>query len=1377
MKNKNEQKKYYLGLDVGTDSVGWAATDEQYGLLKFRGEPMWGVHLFEEASLCKERRMVRTSRRRLARRQQRVKLVQEIFAKEIAKVDENFYRRIKESALWREDAQDAHCLFCDSNYTDKEYHLQYPTIHHLIYDLMTNKSPHDIRLVYLACAWLVAHRGHFLSNIPKENIDELKSIENSYNELMDFFEGYSPWKCEAVNFGEIFKKKMSSNEKYRELCKKLFDASKVPNDKKLFHVNDEICYDLESMLKLLCGGTCEARKLFCKEEYAELAKFSLNKSEDELAPILIELGDDSELILRLKKVFDWGILANILSDVSYISERKIKEYEKHKRDLQVLKRLVKKYLPKEYSNVFRDEDKYEAYAKGGTNVQEEFYKYIKKIFDTKIQEKFNSSDLELYKKIEKDMEVGSFCPKQVNSNNRVIPYQIYWDELKRILENASQYFPFLNEKDSDGYITSDKLLSIMEFRIPYFVGPLNRSSKFSWIERKAAGKIYPWNFNDKVDLEKSEQAFIDRMTNTCTYLPEAEVLPKVSLLNEKFQVLNEINALTVNSYRIPVEVKQRLYTEHFMACKKVTKKSIKDFLMCNNFYDKKDLDTLYGIDDKINSSLASHIFFKHLMMTQQLTEAEVEEIIRYATYSSEKARFVEWINKKFPNLSEKDRKYISGFRSKGFARLSKEFLCDIKGEDLRNIGAGRTLSIIDRMWDENLNLMEIFSNRYTYSSEVELITKDYYMENSKSFDEKMNDMYLSNPVKRAITRTFDIISDVVKANGCAPRKIFIEMARGGKPENKGKRTKTRYEQLKELYQNCELEDVKELQNQLENMGDDRDSRLKSEKLFLYYLQLGKSMYSGEPINIEKIWDNTYCDRDHIYPRSKVQDDSLLNNKVLVLSTENGLKGDKYPISGEIRNKMRSWWKLLYDHGFITQEKYNRLIRSTPFSEDEEWGFINRQLVETRQSTKALALLLKEKYPKTEIVYVKAGIVSEFRQKYEMPKSRVVNDLHHAKDAYLNIVVGNVYNERFTHQWYIENRERYNLKIDKIFAYPITIGQRVIWQGNESIAFVKCIVQKKNAIHLTRYAFCRKGKLFDVNPKTASEDLVPRKQNQKFGNLQTTKYGGYNSSKASFFAIVKFYIKGKANVMLIPIELLYADLFCEKEEFAYQYAKETVEKIIKKEIECIEFPLGMRQIKINSVFDFDGLHFCLTGKAQRGKCIILSMNVPLILAYTFEKYIKNLERFSEKIKENPKIKFSEKFDKISFKENEELYDVLQEKLEKSIYRKRLPSPIDTIKNGKKLFLAPRDEKGALLNEAEKMQQQVKCLIKMIAIFGRASTSGCDLRIIGGKERESSLENFSASLKGWKDKYKVVKIIDQSASGLYESSSENLLDLLS
>lgn len=35
--------EYYVGIDMGTSSVGWAVTDTNYNLLKKRGKDLWGM--------------------------------------------------------------------------------------------------------------------------------------------------------------------------------------------------------------------------------------------------------------------------------------------------------------------------------------------------------------------------------------------------------------------------------------------------------------------------------------------------------------------------------------------------------------------------------------------------------------------------------------------------------------------------------------------------------------------------------------------------------------------------------------------------------------------------------------------------------------------------------------------------------------------------------------------------------------------------------------------------------------------------------------------------------------------------------------------------------------------------------------------------------------------------------------------------------------------------------------------------------------------------------------------------------------------------------------------------------------------------------------
>ncbi len=65
----------------------------------------------------------------------------------------------------------------------------------------------------------------------------------------------------------------------------------------------------------------------------------------------------------------------------------------------------------------------------------------------------------------------------------------------------------------------------------------------------------PWNFEEKVNVEKSAEKFIEKMTSKCTYLKNEDVLPMSSLIYEKYMVLNEINKLKIYSEPISVALK------------------------------------------------------------------------------------------------------------------------------------------------------------------------------------------------------------------------------------------------------------------------------------------------------------------------------------------------------------------------------------------------------------------------------------------------------------------------------------------------------------------------------------------------------------------------------------------------------------------------------------------------------------------------------------------------------------------------------------------------------------------------------------------------------------------------------------------------------
>lgn len=580
-------KGYYVGLDMGTGSVGWAVTDESYQILRRHGKAMWGVRLFESAKTAEERRMFRTGRRRLDRRGWRIEILQEIFAEEISRVDPGFFLRMKESKYYPEDKRDIqgncpelpYTLFVDKTFTDKDFHKKYPTIYHLRKMLMETEDTPDIRLVYLALHHMMKHRGHFLLSGDISQVTEFKNtfnqfIENIRNEGMDF----------EIELDESAVQMIEETLKDKNLTRSAKKAKLVKG------LNAKNVRD-KAFLTLLSGGTVKLSDLFGMEELNEGERpkisFADNRYEEYAAVVEMELGELYYIVESAKAVYDWAILSDILGGSTSVSDAKVRAYEKHKADLKYLKAVVKEYFPKEvYNAVFvESSDKlnnYPAYIgmtkKNGKKVslegkrcsREEFMDFLKKNIVVKLPDE----ETKMY--LQSELEKDSFLPKQVNKDNGVIPYQVHKYELKKILDNLGDKIPFLKEN-------AEKIEKLFSFRIPYYVGPLRtgngENSKFAWAERKSTEKIYPWNFENVIDVEQSAENFIRRMTNKCTYLIGEDVLPKDSLLYSKFMVLNELNNLRLDGQKISVELKQKIYRDVFCRSRKVTQKKLKSYLI------------------------------------------------------------------------------------------------------------------------------------------------------------------------------------------------------------------------------------------------------------------------------------------------------------------------------------------------------------------------------------------------------------------------------------------------------------------------------------------------------------------------------------------------------------------------------------------------------------------------------------------------------------------------------------------------------------------------------------------------------------------------------------------------------------------------------
>ena len=727
--------KYYLGLDMGTSSLGWAVTDEKYRLLRMKGKDLWGVRLFSEAKTAAERRSNRTSRRRLQREKARIGHMRELFAPEINKIDPGFFQRLQDSKYFEEDKKEhqPYALFADTGYTDKEYYKEFPTIFHLrkeLLDLDGEHKEYDVRLVYLAVLNMFKHRGHFLNaNLDDKSGGNLEErINELYQSMYDIL-GKELKRVEIEKIEEILSSRDFANTARMEALLDLFELSKSKNK-----VETEC-------LKLICGLKGTISKIFVEETFEEdFAKLSMSFRESNYEEKILHVEDNVseeqfEFILLLKQIHDWSVLANTMAGEEYLSVARVNTYEKHQKDLKILKAYLKENSMKEYNKMFRqmNDNNYSAYVgsvlyknnsvrRGKSNKREEFYKYVKDVIK-------NWEDSETKKYIEDEIEKATFLPKQMTASNGVIPNQVHKKELKRILENASGYLEFLNEKDETGLTVSEKIIKLFEFQIPYYVGPISyyvngevksKHRDNMWSVRKESGTVYPWNFEQKIDIKKSAENFIGNLINHCTYLNGENVLPKNSLLYEKFMVLNELNNLKINGKKPSVEQKQEIYNNLFKKGKKVTSKALIKFMKENAWIDNIDEPEISGIDGDFTNKLANYKKFLEIFDTDTLTEEQeriAEEIIFYSTVYGDSRKFLEErIRERYQSiLNEKQIKRILGMKFKDWGRLSKELL-ELKGVDRET---GEISSVISRMWNSNYNLMELIATeKFSYAYEI-----------------------------------------------------------------------------------------------------------------------------------------------------------------------------------------------------------------------------------------------------------------------------------------------------------------------------------------------------------------------------------------------------------------------------------------------------------------------------------------------------------------------------------------------------------------------------------------------------------------------------------------------------------------------------------
>lgn len=1144
------QEPYAIGLDIGTSSLGWANADMDGYIARVKGQTGLGVRLFEEGQPAADRRSFRTTRRRLSRRRWRLRLLREIFDEPISSIDPNFFARQKASSISPKDDrfETTYQLFNDK--TDQEFYSKYPTIYHLRWALMTEHRKFDLREIYLAVHHIVKYRGNFLrSGNPKSFKPSELDFSQRFKEVNGLwhliFDEVAP-QLPTDNLEEITKLVLDTTrtraDRQRESVKLLMAATDNHKDWKPYLTEfTKAILGLKTKLYLLTG-------VDVAKADQKTWTFSLEDIEDHRADLETAFDDRSlELIEKLVDLQAAIQLTEIMPSGQYFSQSMIYRYDQHKEHLRWLKDYAEQQTDANKRKAVRlAYDHYiEGDAKGKPEIADDFYKELNRIL--------KGDTSELAKKINHEIALEHFMPKQRTKENGVIPYQIHQQELDSIIDNQKKYYQFLGE---DNPVVSHhgsqpyKIDELVSFRVPYYVGPMitadqqkkTAAGQFAWMVRKDSGDITPWNFDDKVDRTASATNFIQRMKTTDTYLIGEDVLPLQSLTYQKFMVLNELNNIRINGELLTREQKQRTYNDVFKGHGTVNVKSLIKSLECHS--EVTGAIKVEGLADpkRFNSALTTYRDFKKILpvaIDQPQRQADIERIINWSTIFEDadifkaKLQEIDW-------LTDTQRDRLSTKRYRGWGRLSAKLLLNIKDT--------QGLSIMDQLWNTQHNFMQIV-HEPDYAEKIEK-TNAKGLKQQDIF-ETINEMYTSPQNKKALRQILAVVRDIQKAHhGQAPSRIFIEAARGA--EQNPQRTRQRQKQLADLF----ADQAKEIVNETvaQELNDETDNKARfTDRLMLYFLQNGQDMYTGEKLNIDKL--STY-DIDHILPQSLVKDDSL-DNRVLVSKVENLKKNDHFA-SELYARKMQGTWELWRSAGLISARKLKHLLMRPDEINKYATGFIRRQLVETRQVIKLVTDVLSNEYDsdKTKIISVKAGLSHQLRMELDLPKVRELNDYHHAFDAFLAVRIGTYLLKRYPklERFFVYGQYQVAPQLDLRrfnFIHDLVSGKQekivaeetgeIVWNREKDVSYMKHLLSLKHLL-VTHEVKEDHGALFNQTIYKAKKDngnvggkmkLLPTKSNRP-----TEIYGGHSSQAIAYLAIVR--VNGKEpsyRVMGVPIRIL------------------------------------------------------------------------------------------------------------------------------------------------------------------------------------------------------------------------------------------------
>lgn len=1095
MKQLSQYGDYAIALDIGNGSVGWVALTPDYRLVRAKGRELIGVRLFDPANTAENRRMFRTARRRYSRRRWRLGFLNAMFDASLAQVDPGFLSRRKYSWVHPEDKANAEhwgagVLF-DGREQDIQFYRDYPTIYHLRKALMEDDAQHDIREVYLAIHHIVKYRGNFLreGQLDATNLFDADELCELIGKIVNLGNADTELNQEIIADARGLNDALTSTKGSK--------SSRVDEALEIIEVNSELAAEarkiVKAILKGLEGNKLDLATIFSKKDLESEQKKALsldftsaNYDADSAEVINSGLLEEEEIALlaQLQRQYSAIALKQLLGDSISLSESMCAKYEKHRKNWSIIKKHLRDKDNASDVNtnygylagwIYDSEGQRKPRSSGDNRMKaDKYFKHL--IEDSSLENDIKQSLLH-------DIEEGQLFPVQRSSDNGVIPYQLHLNELKRIIAKQSKYYPFLAETFEKEGRQVNKIEGLLTFRVPYYVGPLvsreqcehnGDNAENHWMKRSEDGVITPWNFDEKVNKDESARKFIDRLVSTDIYLLGEATLPKKSLLYQEYEVLNELNNVRLsvrtgrhwqdkNRMRLGLNEKELIIEKLFKTRMMVSKKKVEELLKKTYGRDYE----VFGLADnnKFLSSLSSYNRMCKVFGDRQFVDSHMdlmEKIIELQTVFEDKKTLRHQLEM-LDGLTAEQCDQLSQTHYTGWGKFSRKLLTEKKGScKIGDDFAPQAHSIIEVLRETDRNFMEIIRDEiYGFDKWIEEYNSGE--NNSQTLMEVIDSLRISPKVKRGIVQSIRVIDDISKAVGSKPKRIFLEMADDVEARE---RTTSRLTRLKNLYKNAKL--GREFKEIYESLNGQTDSALQDDRLFLYYIQLGKDMYSGEELNIAEL--STLYDIDHIIPQAVTQNDSL-DNRVLVKRAANARKSDSFQYLPELVDKRKDFWQQLLDAQLISRVKYERLVRQDDFHAKEKERFVARSLVETRQIMKNVATIMRNQYgDSAAVIGLSSSQTKEMRRYLGFAqKNRDINDYHHAQDALCIGAVGQfVVNKGFFEDGIVSGDalNSYNRYLqDYLRSYRERLAQEGMKRGNPFGFIVGSMCSQNEDMHV------------------------------------------------------------------------------------------------------------------------------------------------------------------------------------------------------------------------------------------------------------------------------------------------------------------------